>query len=150
MTRTRIQVWDPVREAVTLRDAMDRLFQESYVRPANGDGSKTSGFVPRADAWEDEDTVTIEMPLPGVNPQDVDVTFEQDNIEITGEIPQREDERNWVMSERARGPFQRRFSLNVPVDADRAEAQFAHGVLTLSLPKREEIKPRKIAVNVTE
>ena len=150
MTRTRIKVWDPVREAAAMRGAMSHLFPDNFVQMHNGGSVGPTGFVPRADAWEDEDTVTIEMPLPGVDPEGVDVTFEQDKIEVKGEIPMRDDERNWVMRERPRGPFKRTFTLNVQVDADKAEAVFTHGVLTLSLPKREETKPRKIAINVAE
>ncbi len=150
MTMQRIHVWDPVRETLSLRDAMSRLFEDSVVRMPQRGSPPAVGFMPVADAWEDGDAVTIEMVLPGLQPDQVDVTFEQDSLVVTGELAEREDTRNWILRERARGRFQRRFTLGVPIDPDRVQASFANGVLNLRLPKREEIKPRKITVNVQE
>jgi HSP20 family protein len=148
MTLSRIHVWDPVRETLSLRDAMSRLFEDSFVRMPQGTAQAAGGFAPVADAWEDGDAVTIEMILPGMNPDQVEVTFEQDSLVVSGELPEREDDRTWILRERARGRFTRRFTLGVPIDPDRVEASFTNGVLSLRLAKREEIKPRKIAVNV--
>lgn len=141
----RIQVWDPVREAVTLRDAMDRLFEQSLVRlPRQNGGS--SHYVPRADAWESDEEVVLEIALPGVGADDVEITLEEDCVAISGEYRPRDDERSWVMRERASGPFERRFDIRVPIDADKVGASFQQGVLVLRLPKTEGSKPRKIAV----
>src|SRR5690606_8451031 len=105
--------WDPIQEMVTLRDAMDRLFQESFFRTPWLNGAPSGRhLVPPADAWESDDEVVIEIALPGVDPQKVDVTYEQDNVTIRGEIEPAAEEKHWVMRERARGPFERRFSLN--------------------------------------
>jgi len=139
--------WNPVQEMMTLRDAMDRLFQESFVRmPRTNGGTVGQYLTPPADAWESEDEVVIELALPGADPNKVDVTFEQDSVVITGEIEPLPEGKNWILRERAHGPFQRRFNLNVPVNADKAEASFHNGILTLHLPKSEAVKPRKITV----
>ncbi|HBY95085.1 MAG TPA: heat-shock protein Hsp20 [Chloroflexi bacterium] len=142
--------WNPVQEMMTLRDAMDRLFQESFVRMPRANGGTAGQYlIPPADVWESEDEVVIELALPGADPQKVDVTFEQDSVVVAGEIEPLQEGKNWVLRERAHGPFQRRFNLNVPVNADKAGASFHNGILTLHLPKSEAVKPRKIAVKTT-
>ncbi len=147
---TKIRVWEPMRDFVSLREAMDRLFEESFIPAGRGNGGAqpTGYFRPAADAWESGDTVVIELGLPGIDPSTVDVTYEQDNVVISGELPARSDEHTWVLRERARGPFQRRFTLNTPIDIEKAEANYKDGVLTLSLPKSEATKPRKINVQM--
>ena len=139
----RMSVWEPMRDMVTLRDAMDRVFEETArTRGTNG----TEGFIPPADAWETEDHVTIEMAVPGANPDSIEVTFDQGTLTVTGEIPARETDKTWVVRERARGNFIRRFNLNLQVDVDKAEANVENGILILNLPKHEEMKPRRISV----
>lgn len=139
--------WNPFQEMMTLRDAMDRLFQESFVRMPRTDGGTVGQYlVPPADAWENDEEVVIELALPGADPQKVDVTFEQDSVLISGQIEPLPEGKNWVLRERAHGSFQRRFNLNVPVEVDKVEANFHNGVLTLRLPKSEAVKPRKITV----
>ncbi len=147
MART-MTVWEPIRDFVTLRDAMDRLFEDSFVRAPrrSGNGRGGSHFMPPADAWESDDELVIEMALPGVAPDGVDVTFEKDSVVVSGEYTPLDEERNWVLRERAHGSFRRRYGLNVPVDVDKAEAEVRDGVLVLSLPKSEDVKPRKITV----
>lgn len=140
-------------EFLTLRDAMDRLLQDSFVRmqPGNGNGNGSSegrAFVPAADAWESQDEVVVELALPGVNPDEVDITFEQDTLTVTGQLglTTKPEGQHWILRERPRGTFQRRFSLQVPVDVERVEATYNNGILTLHLPKSEAVKPRKITV----
>jgi HSP20 family protein len=142
-----MSVWQPFQEAVTLRDAMDRLLQESFVRPARTNGDSGGSYlVPPADAWESNDEVLVEMALPGVDPDDVEVTFAQNTVTVRGHFEPADEDKSWVLRERARGQFSRTFNLNVPVEADRADATFRNGVLVLRLPKSEAIKPRKIEV----
>ena len=136
-------------EILSLRNAMDRLFQDSFTRMTQrepGNGFDEQYLVPRADAWEGEEEVTIELALPGVNPDDVDITFEQDTVTIQGRYPHQEADKNWILRERPRGPFRRRFSLNIPVAVDKVEATYHNGLLVLTLPKSEASKPRKIEV----
>lgn len=134
-------------EFLTLRNVMDRVFQDSYDRTMrNGNGAKDDALVPRADAWEDDEQVGIEMALPGVTPEQVDITFEQDTITIQGTLQAEAEGKNWILRERPRGTFRRRFTLQVPIDPERVEASYRDGVLYLTLPKSEAVKPRKITV----
>lgn len=138
-----------VRELFTLRNAMDKLFEDSYQRvqaPVNQRFNENY-LTPSADAWENEQQVTIEMALPGVNPEDVEITFEQDTLTIGGTFPARDDSKNWILREIRRGTFQRRFTLQVPIDVDNVEATYRNGLLVLTLPKSKAVKPRKITVN---
>jgi HSP20 family protein len=137
----------PGQDMTTLRDAVDRLFEDSLTRMTRAPGvGEARHFVPAADAWENENEVVIEMVLPGVDPDEIDITYEQDTLSVSGQFPPREEDRRWVLTERQRGRFQRRFTLQVPVSADSVEANYQNGLLTLRLPKSEEIKPRKIQV----
>jgi HSP20 family protein len=136
-------------ELLSLRNSMDRLFQDSFNQWQQGgrNGSDTA-IVPRADAWENEEVVTIQMALPGVRPEDVDITVEQDVLTIQGRFPEREREKNWILQEHPKGHFRRRFTLQVPIDVDNVNANYQNGLLILTLPKSEESKPRKIEVKM--
>jgi HSP20 family protein len=128
---------------------MDKLFEDSYQRvqaPVHRRFNENY-LTPRADAWENEEQVTIEMALPSVNPEDVEITFEQDTLTIQGTFPARDDSKNWILREIRRGTFQRRFTLQVPIDVDKVAANYRNGLLVLTLPKSEAVKPRKIMVN---
>ena len=85
--------------------------------------------------------------LPGVNPDDVEITIEGDALSIKGEIPETPTNVDYILRERGFGPFTRTLTFNIPVEADRSEASFRDGLLTLTVPKAEEIKPRTIKVN---
>lgn len=138
--------WTPIREAMALRDAMDRMWDDRMARLAAREEGVAEVITPPVDAWEDGDAVVIELAVPGADPAKVDVRYEKDRLIVSGEIAPRDPEKQWVMHERARGTFLREFTLRTPVEADKAEAHFANGVLTLTLPKAESVKPRKIAV----
>lgn len=137
--------WDPVSEFVSLRQAMDRLFEDSFVRPA---GWRDTGRTvrPPLDIYATDNDIVIMMALPGVKPEDVDVTVEGDTVTIRGEFKPPIENVDYAVQERTYGPFRRVVTLNVPVQADKSEAAFKDGVLTLTLPKAEEIKPRVIKV----
>lgn len=143
---TTMRVWDPMRDFVTLREAMDRLVEESVVRTPRAEGGRNGQYRPAADAWETADALVIELSLPGIDPQDVEVTYEQDQLTISGKRPEPAEERTWILRESARGAFERRFTLTSPIDADGVEAHFHNGILTLHLPKSEATRPRKIDV----
>jgi HSP20 family protein len=143
-----IERWDPFREAVSLRDAMNMLFQESFVRP---NGSMMAQGAPATlplDLSENENEFVIKASLPGVKPEDVDVTVQGDTLTIRGESKTDEEKKgeHWHLRERRFGQFQRSVSLPARVSADAARAQYDHGVLVLTLPKAEEAKPRQIKI----
>jgi HSP20 family protein len=144
-----IERWDPFREAVSLRDAMNMLFQESFVRPNGSMAMAQGGSAPLPlDVSENENQFVIKASLPGVRPEDVDVTVQGDTLTIRGESKAEEEEKgeHWHLRERRFGQFQRSVSLPARVSADAARAQYDHGILTLTLPKAEEAKPRQIKI----
>jgi len=143
-----IERWDPFREAVSLSDAMNALLRESFIRPSNGvPGQSGAGLLP-LDVSENENEFVVKASLPGVRPEDVQITVHGDTLTIQGET-RAEDEKKgqrWHVRERRFGQFQRSLSLATPVDSDKAQATFEHGVLTLTLPKSEQAKPRQIKI----
>jgi HSP20 family protein len=143
-----VERWDPFREAVSLRDAMNALFQESFVRPS---GSLSQGGGPAAlplDVSENENEFVVKASLPGVKPEDVQITIHGDTLTIQSESKSEEEKKGerWHLRERRSGSFQRSIVLTTPVNSDKAQAQFEHGVLTLTLPKSEQAKPRQIKI----
>jgi len=143
-----IELWDPFREAVSLRDAMNTLLQESFVRP--GGMSAQGGYAALPlDVCETENEFVVKAALPGVKPDDVQITVHGDTLTIRGESKAEEDRKgeHWHLRERRFGAFQRSVSLATPVNADGAQAHYEHGVLTLTLPKSESAKPRQIRIN---
>jgi len=143
--------WDPMREVMTLREAMDRLFEESFVWPfrewfGTGDG-RTQLYLPM-DMYETDDAIIVKAVVPGVRPDDVEIQVSGDVLTIRGEVKDEfEGKRGtYHLRERRHGTFQRSLSLPVPINADKAEALFENGVLTLTLPKVEEVKPKQIKV----
>jgi HSP20 family protein len=105
-----------------------------------------AGSFPPVNVREDQDQFYVEAELPGLNHDDLEILVEGDQLTIRGERKPVADEGRWHRQERAFGRFQRTFTLPVAVDADKVEARLDQGVLTLTLPKSEAAKPRKIAV----
>jgi HSP20 family protein len=129
---------------VTLREAMDRLFEDTLVRP--NAPATTGGLRLALDVAESENGYRVWATLPGVTPEDLDVSILGDTVRIAGEIKgtaPRDGER-WLVRERREGRFERTFSLSMPIKADAVNASFEHGVLTLELPKVEAARPRQI------
>jgi len=141
--------WDPWRDLVSLREAMNGLLEESFVRPRTVAMSGGNGYVP-LDLKETADSFILSLPLPGVDPEDVDISILGDRLHITGEFRQESEEagqdHRWLIKERRSGRFERALSLPSAVVADRAEARFDKGVLTVTLPKADEARPKSILV----
>jgi HSP20 family protein len=143
--------WEPFSEMVSLRDAVNRLFEDSFIRPGAWpllfDGGSFS--VP-ADVIETKDDVVVKMSAPGVKPEDIDIEVVGDRLTIKGETKSEEqfEDGSYVRKERRFGSFQRSFSLPASVASDKAKAEFENGVLTLTLPKSENTKPKSIKVTV--
>ena len=141
--------YDPFRDVLSLRDAMDRLFQESFVRP---NGWTMPANVP-VDVHETEQGYVVEASLPGWKPEDVNITFQDGALTISGQHnepsePQAQNGngKNWHLRERKFASFSRSFTFPSAVDADKAQADYENGVLTLTLPKAESAKPRQIKI----
>lgn len=138
----------PFRDAVSLRQAMDRLFEDSFVRtptkwvPTQGERY----YQLPVDVYATENEIVIQASLPGIAPDEVQINLEGDQLTIRGEMKPPLENVDYLFQERASGAFQRTLTVNVPVDASKAEAVFENGVLTLTLPKAERIKPKTITV----
>ena len=144
--------WEPTRELTTLRGRMDRLFNEALGRGWGGDeGLATGVWVPSVDVFETPESIVLKADLPDVKKDEVDISIENNTLTIQGErkLEQEVNEKNFYRMERSYGSFSRSFTLPPTVAGDKAEAVFDNGVLTLTLPKREESKPRQIKVKVS-
>jgi HSP20 family protein len=139
----------PFSELVTLRQAMDRLFDDTVYRPftAYTTGNGDLARLP-LDVKATSDALLVEAALPGFAPEDVEITVENGTLTIRAE-DKREDTRedgSWVVREISRGSVMRTVTLPTGLEADKAEATFEHGVLTLRFPKAEQVKPRQIRI----
>lgn len=138
---------DPLfREMNAWRNAMDRLM---------GDAIENSGYWDRPSAWslaldvtESDDNFMVKASIPGINPDDLEITFSDNVLTIKGEAFETEEseETVWHLRERRFGAFQRSITLPTPVNVDDIDASYQDGVLTLTIPKVEEVKPRRINV----
>jgi HSP20 family protein len=138
----------PFGELLSLRQAMDRLFEDSFIRPgALGESQNQLAL----DVYSTEDAVVIEAALPGVRPEDVDIAVLGDTLTISGRTSEekKSEESGYSYREIRRGSFSRSLTMPGGLDADRASAQFENGLLKLSIPKAEAAKPRQIKVNAS-
>ncbi len=138
-------------ELVSLRQAMDRLFEDSFVRPrGSGFGSEFSGSLP-LDVTSTPDALLVEAALPGVRPEDVDITVEGGTLTIRADSnDEREEvEGETIVKEIRRGSMSRTVTLPSGLEADKATATFEHGVLRLTFPRAEAVKPRQIRISPT-
>jgi HSP20 family protein len=140
-----INRFDPLRDMITMKQAVDRALGEAFARGSESHG--TGAWLLPMDAYITEEAIVIRADIPGIQPDDLDITLEGDTLTIRGEITREEAaNRKYVLLERPTGPFERTLTINTPIDHDKVAASFEHGVLTLKLPKAEAVKPRQIKV----
>jgi HSP20 family protein len=146
--RTMNRLEQPFRGPTTLQEQINRVFGDVVARA--GEESNLTPWAPAVDIYETENELVVKADLPDVNPQDLDIRVEGNILTIRGErkFENKVNEDNYLRIERAYGSFSRSFSLANSVKSDAIKADFQNGVLTLSLPKREEAKPKQIKVNV--
>jgi HSP20 family protein len=142
-----IDRWDPFREIVTVRDAMDRWLQHNL----GGTGHFLHAIRPDAipiDVIEHDDSFEVRAAVPGVKPDDVEVTVQGDRVSIHAEVRTGADQdgSNWLLREHRDGMLRRSITLPGPVGSDNAEARIEYGVLTLKLPKLHGSEPKRIKV----
>jgi len=141
--------WDPFREALSLRDAMDRLFEESFVAPRwmyTPDTFNRVNALP-INMYETPDEVVVTAVLPGLKTQDVSLQFQNGRLVIDAQIPAPQVENaTWHYRELGFGQYHREITLPIAVNTDKIEATLENGFLTLHLPKAEEVKPKKIQI----
>ncbi len=137
--------YEPFSNVLSLREAMDQLFRDSFVAPF-GLLTQTTNSMP-VDVYETGDAFVVEAFMPGLTPDNLTISVEQQTVTIHGE-PRAEDLDGMrpLVQERRVGAFTRTFTLPVAIAADKVQAELADGVLSLTLPKSEEAKPRKIQI----
>ena len=146
---SRIVRWDPIREVASMRNQMDRLMADVFNAPATWQNDEYAGYMRLAlDVSENDENYTVHASVPGMNPDDLDISFTENTLTIKGESKdERVDENEkWHLRVRRFGSFMRTISLPTMINADAIEANFDNGVLTLTLPKAEEVKPRRISI----
>ena len=144
--------YDPFRELRSLQDEVNRLFNTGVSRSGNGEDIVRGAWSPSVDIFENQDKIVLEAELAGMKPEEVDISIENNVITLKGErkFEKTEDKDNYHRVERSYGSFVRSFTLPRTVVSDEAEASFDNGVLSITLPKREEAKARKIEIKGVE
>jgi HSP20 family protein len=137
--------WDPFREFEDLYTRLGRLWDTEF-GSAFGTGTGEGGWVPLADLSETQDAYMVEVDVPGVKRDDINVELAGNELVVTGELKETEREGLFRKRTRRTGRFEYRTSLPQDVEADKIEAKLTDGILTLRVPKAEEAKPRRIQI----
>jgi HSP20 family protein len=141
--------FEPVREMMTLREAMDRLFDDAFTRPISMSGGSV---LPAIDLYETADEVVLKAILPGMKAEDVQISVTGDIITLRGEFKSQNGNGNgdknatYHLREQRYGAFERTLRLPSDVQSDKAKAEFENGILTITLPKSEAVKPKIINI----
>jgi HSP20 family protein len=140
--------YDPFRDLRTLQDEVNRLFSTNITRAFGDEGIARGAWNPSVDIYENKDQIVLEAELPGMNREDFDLTVENNVITLRGErrFEKKDDGDNYHRVERSYGSFTRSFTLPQTVSAEGAQAEYRNGVLRVTLPKREEVKARRIEI----
>ncbi len=140
----------PLSDLVSFQDVMDRLFDEQFFRPM-WTADRERQVAPALDLYTTPEAVIAKVALPGVKPEDVDVTIGDDVVTISGTFKEEKEttDAGYVHKELSQGTFSRSFSLPTAIKADAAKAEFKDGLLTLTIPKTEEVKPTHVKVKAT-
>jgi HSP20 family protein len=139
--------FDPFRDITSLRDEMNRLFTRAV-----GEGSAAgSAWTPALDIFDTAQSIVLKAELPGLTAEDIDIEVDDNVLTLKGErrFEEKVEEGRYYRLERAYGSFQRSVTLPQGVKAEEITASFDNGVLTVIVPKADEVKPRKIAVGAT-
>jgi len=143
---TAINRWEPSNR-LSLRDAVNQLFEDSWVRPfSNVAGAGGTNYLP-LDIYETDESFVIKAFVPGISPEHLDITVQQNTLSLRAEQPVEQQEGvRYYLRERTGGTWYRSFELPVPFDAGHIDAKLENGVLTLTLPKAPEAKPHKVQI----
>jgi HSP20 family protein len=138
--------WDPFQDMLNLRTMVDRMFEDFYGGGRPLSRTSTWGFA--LDVAEDEDEFTVKASLPGIKADDIDITYTENTLTIKGEIKEDKEiaEPHYHMRERRYGSFARSITLPSKVKPEEIDANFTDGVLTIHMPKTEEVKPKRISI----
>lgn len=147
--------WEPFRDLVSVQDRMNRIFDEAFRgqgRATDDEWALGGSWAPAVDIFEHEGNLVLKAELPGVDPKDVDVRVENNVLTLRGErkFESEVKREQYHRVERAYGSFSRSFTLPNAVDTEKIKAEYKDGVLRVTLPQREDAKPKQIAVAVTK
>jgi len=146
--------WQPFCDLMATERGFDRLFRDAFssVLPVREGELPTRAWAPAVDICENENNIVLKAELPGVDPKDVEVRVEDNTLYLKGErkFEKETKEENYHRIERSYGSFARSFALPNSIDAEKVAAEYQDGLLTLTLPKREETKPKTIKINVSK
>ena len=152
MAQMAIERWQPFSELMSLRQAMDELFEDSFVRPSRLITTFGDGRVPALDVYQTTNEVVVKASLPGVKPDDVEINIADDTLTIKGEtkVEQEIKREDYLFQERRYGAFSRSTVLPGGLKTEKAEAAIEDGILTITIPKAEEAKPETVKVKAKE
>src|SRR6185436_16352161 len=133
--------WEPAREMMTLREAMDHLFDDAFTRPLT---LRDGWSAPALDMYQTDNEIVVKASLPGVKADDVQINITGEVLTLKGETKHEEEKKDkaWHIREQRWGAFERSVALPTDVVADKAKAEFENGILTITLPKAEQVKPK--------
>ena len=142
--------WEPFRSLTSLREAMDRLFEESVLWPSVVSGASIRIGLPPMDIYQTENDVVVKAAIPGVRPEDIDIKLTGNMLTISGErkVEREVEEESYLVHEMAAGSFRREVMLPIDVKADQAQATFENGILTITIPKAERVTSKQVKVQV--
>lgn len=148
--RTDSNSGSPFRHLSLLRNEIDRLFDSPLNALTNNSQQFLNGWLPTIDLYEDQDHLVLKAELPGMKKEDIDISLQGDVLTLSGERKEEEvfDKAETYRAERFLGRFQRTCTLPISVDARKVDASYKDGILTVTLPKAEEAKPKQIEVKV--
>jgi len=137
--------WEPAREMMTLREAMDHLFDDAFTRPLT---LRDGWSAPAIDMYQTDNEIVVKAALPGLKADEVQINITGDVLTLKGETGHEEEkeEKAWHIREQRWGAFERSVALPTEVVTDKAKAEFENGILTITLPKAEEVKPKIINI----
>ena len=139
--------WDPFQEMLNLRRTVDRLFDNAS---QDHDWAQSTPWGLAVDVVENKDDFIVKASVPGINPDDLDISYVDDTLTIKGEVKSENEvkEDQYHLRERRYGTFSRSITLPTKIKGDAIEASYQNGVISLRLPKAEEVKPKRIAIKV--
>jgi HSP20 family protein len=140
--------WDPFRDLVTLRERMNRLFEDAVTGRGEQKDLVTSSWAPAVDIYEDENQLVLTAEVPGIDEKDIEIKLEDNTLSIHGERKMEKEtkEENYHRIERAYGSFYRSFTLPNYIDQEKIHAEHENGVLKITMSKKAELKPRKVKI----
>jgi len=140
--------WDPFRDLATLRERMNRLFEEAYTSRGEEKDMVASTWNPSVDIYETENELVLKAELPGIDENDIEIKIEDNTITLRGDrkFEKETKEENYHRIERSYGSFYRSFTLPRNIDQDKIKAESETGILKVTMPKKAELKPKKVKI----